>query len=1102
MWDGAVRGSAGRFLRLAGAILIVCAGFWGSARAGAQASPGTPTSPTEPVQPPPQIVGPAATGSSTPVPVPPTTSPEKQAVANTKVVNEAKSVTGAKASISAWKGLRVEKIEFKGVSFDAKDPLPGQLPQQAGEPLDPAKVTLSIRRLFASGRYRDISVSGEREGTGVTLIYVGTPRYFVGKVSIEGVKQDRLASLLEYATNLQPGTDFTQTLIPAGTEGVKEALANSGYFQPTITPTTAVDEAGSQVNVTYTVNIGPQARVGVVTVEGTDPGFTPEDFSKKAKLKPGKKINRETVSNALTKLRAQYQKRDRLEATTSLRKQTYNQPRQQVDYVFNANQGPLVKVTVEGAKVSKSRLKLLVPIYQEGTIDNDLLNEGGFNIKDFLFQEGYFDATVTVKVVGGGTQSESVVFSVDKGVKRKVGSVTIAGNKYFDTDLLKERMQVQKADLYLRNGRYSPQLMKADVNRILSLYRANGFDKAAIATSTKDMDTSKSGKKLKVPEIEAVVKITEGPQQKFGAVNLAGVDDSRVKDVKALLNSQTGQPYSLITLSGDRDAILGYYLSHGFAQAKIEVKQQVEGGDAAKTDLTLNVTEGEQVFVDRVLLSGIVHAKPNVVAKQVKVHAGDPLDQSALLDTQRNLYGLALFNEVNTAVQNPDGDDPLKNVLLQLTEARRWDVTYGFGFEAETGTPKKGVINPASAILLGLSPNAPISQNGKTGASPRVSVDVSRINLRGTDESLTLHTTYGLLEEVATLTFQNPHFRGRENLSNSISGGYSNVQNISTFQASTLQGDFRITQKLRRADTFIYNFVYRRVAVNPDTLQVSANLIPQLSQPVRVGGPGITWFHDTRDPSPLDATRGTYTSVQDFFASSTFGSQVTFNRADVTNSTYYAFGKHKYVLARNTRLGFETTFGTNPNIDSASCTGVLLEANATCNAVPLPERLYAGGATSHRGFGINNAGPRDLQTGYPVGGNAVFVNTIELRLPAPTLPFVGDSVNFVFFHDMGNVFTHVSDAFPSFLHFHQPDQQTCADLGSVAFPFGTCNFNYFSHALGAGARYKTPVGPIRIDFSYNLNPPKYPVIYDFNGRPPYEGQAGHFNFFFSIGQAF
>jgi outer membrane protein assembly factor BamA len=1035
-----------------------------------------------------------------------------QASSSTSPAADAAQIApGAKASLAAWKGLRVVKVEFQGVIFDAKDPLPGQLPQRAGEALDPAKVTASIRRLFATGRYRDISVAGRREGGGVTLVYVGTPRYFVGRVTIAGVKEERLASLLEYATKLQPGSEFSDAMIATGADGVRQALESSGYFQATIAAKTTVDEAGGQVNATYTVNIGPQARVGMVTVEGKDPGLTANEVRKKGKLKQGSKVNRDTVSNALTRLREQYQKKDRLEATTSLRQQTYNRPRKQVDYDFNANQGPLVKVAVEGANLSTSRLKLLVPIYEEGTIDNDLLNEGTYNIKDYLFQLGYFDATVAVKVIGADTPSESVVFSVDKGKKRKVGSVTITGNKYFETDLLKERMQVQKADAYLRNGRYSPQLMKADEDSIQALYRANGFSNATISAVTKDIDASKPGKKLKVAEIAVVVTVTEGPQQKFGPVTLTGVMDSRLKEVKALLNSQEGQPYSLITLSGDRDAILGYYLSHGFAQAKVEAKLQPES-DAQKTDVVLNVTEGQQVFVDQVLLSGIGHTRPAVVARQIEVHAGDPLNQSALLDTQRKLYDLALFNEVNAAVQNPDGNDPLKNVLLQLTEARRWDVTYGFGFEAETGTPQEGVINPASAILLGLSPSATYSQNGKTGVSPRISLDVSRINLRGTDNSLTLHSSYGLLEEVANLTFQNPHFFGKKNLSTSVSGGYSNVQNITTFQASTLQGDYRVTEKVKRADTLIYNFEFRRVAVNPATLQVSANLIPQLSQPVRVGGPGLTWFHDTRDPSPLDAQRGTYLSVQEFFASSKFGSEANFNRTDVTDSTYYAFGKHRYVLARNTRLGFETTFGTNPNAGSASCVTNyqpavpagsasvnLLETNPSCNAVPLPERLYAGGATSHRGFGINDAGPRDLQTGYPVGGNAVFVNTTELRLPAPTLPFVGDSVSFVVFHDMGNAFTHIADMFPSFTHYHQPNQSTCANVSNS---FGTCSFNYYSHAIGMGARYKTAVGPIRVDFSWNLNPPVYPVIYDFNGAAPYEGQASHFNFFFSIGQAF
>jgi outer membrane protein insertion porin family len=1100
---------------LAAALLIVCAGLCGTVGAYGQSMPGSPSASSGDVKTPaPANLGTtdgaqSAPGLAAPPRVPSTpgkvtsASPAIQAVATSQAAVEAKSVAAAKQSLAAWKGLRVENVEFQGVSFDAKDPLPAQLPQQVGQALDPAKVTSSVRKLFASGRYRDISVSGRSEGNGVTLIYVGKPRYFVGRVQIVGVKQERLAALLEYATKLQPGTQFTQSMIAAGTEGVRQSLASNGYFQPTVTATTTVDDAGDQVNATYSVNIGPQARVGQITLAGDGPGFTVAEIRKKGKLKQGTKVNRDTVSNALTRLRAQYQKKNRLEATTSLRKQSYSPPRKQVDYEFNEDQGPSVKVSVDGVKLSKSRLRLLVPIYEEGTIDNDLLNEGTFNIKDYLFQAGYFEAKVTVRVDGEDTPSEHVVYTVDKGIKHKVKSVTIVGNKYFETDLLKERMRVQKADLYLRNGRYSPALMRSDEASILGLYRANGFIGASIASTIKDVDVSPSGKPLKVAQIDVKITVTEGPQQKFGSVKFDGVDGSREKDVKALLNSQEGQPYSLITLSGDRDAILGYYLSNGFAQARIEIKQQVEGGETHKTNVSLNVTEGQQVFVDKVLLTGIVHTRPAVVARRVKVHAGEPLDQSALLDTQRRLYDLALFNQVNTAVQNPDGDDSLKNVLLQLTEARRWDVTYGFGLEAETGTPKQGVINPASAILLGLSPTASYSQNGKTGVSPRVSLDVSRINLRGTDNSLTLHASYGLLEEVATLTFQNPHLFGNDKLSMSVSGGYSNVQNISTFQASTLQAVYRITQKVKRADTFIYNFEFRRVAVNPSTLQVSANLIPLLSQPVRVGGPGITWFHDTRDPSPLDAQRGSYTSVQEFFAGSKFGSQVSFNRTDVTNATYYVFGKHKYVLARNTRLGFETSFGANPNVGSTSCVGVLLETNASCNAVPLPERLYAGGANSHRGFGINDAGPRDLQTGFPVGGNAVFVNSTELRLPAPTLPIVGDSVNFVIFHDMGNAFAHVSDMFPSFTRFHQPNQSTCANVSvTPAFPFGTCNFNYFSHAIGVGARYKTAVGPIRVDFSYNLNPPVYPVIYDFNGAAPYKGQAGHFNFFFSIGQAF
>ena len=1002
-------------------------------------------------------------------------------------------------SLTQFAGLQVTAIRYEGVDFDKSDKLTAELTQKEGEPLDPQKVRQTTRRLFATGRYRNIAVRVVPAGGSLTLIFSGIARLYVGRVQILGVKEGRLASLLQYGTKLNPGAAYAGADAVAGVDAVKLMLTQNGFYQPVVTVKQEPDPVDQQMNLTYTIVLGPQARVGAITVSGKDPGITVEAFRKHAKLKARSKVNHDTISSALDNLRNYFQKKDRLEATVTLRNSTYDPITKTLNYFFDVEQGPIVRVEVAGARFSKRRLHLLIPIYEEGTVDNDLLNEGTFNMKDYLQQEGFFDAVVKVLQQQPAADRQVVLYSVDKGGSHKVVSVQIKGNKYFSSDLLRENLKVQKGDAYSRSGHYSQELLNEDEKNMLALYRANGFNKAkVIATVDGDSHVKANGAPAKVASLSITFSVEEGTQQKFGNVLLNGVDPAKAAGIQTLLQATPGQPFSLIALSGDRDAILGYYLSNGFDEARIEVSQKPDAADPSRIDIGYNVTPGPQVFIGRVLESGILHTRPAVVAQQLRVHAGDPLDQSAILETQRNLYNLALFNEVNTAVQNPLGDAQQKNVLVQLTEAKRWDVTYGFGFEAQTGLPACNYCTQQGTTA---------AQQGRAGVSPRVSLDVTRINVRGKDNSLTLHSSYGLLERVATLTFQNPHLYGSQKFAAQVSGGYSNVQDITTFASSKISFDLRVTHKASRKDSFIYDFEYRRVAVDPNSLAISASLIPQLSEPVRVGGPGITWFHDTRDPSPLNAEKGSYTSVQNFFASSKFGSQTDFNRTDVTNSTYYAFGKKKYVFARETRVGFIASFGANPNAGLAACVGVLLNTNASCNSVPLPERLYAGGATSLRGFPINGAGPRDLQTGYPVGGSAVFVNSFELRLPPPTLPYVGDSVSFVLFHDMGNVFQNVGDMFPSFARVRQPNAATCRVVIGVSV--GTCDFNYFAHVIGLGARYKTPVGPIRVDFSYNLNAPIYPVITQqtapgvyVNNVQPYVGPAAHFNFFFSIGQTF
>ena len=102
------------------------------------------------------------------------------------------------------------------------------------------------------------------------------------------------------------------------------------------------------------------------------------------------------------------------------------------------------------------------------------------------------------------------------------------------------------------------------------------------------------------------------------------------------------------------------------------------------------------------------------------------------------------------------------------------------------------------------------------------------------------------------------------------------------------------------------------------------------------------------------------------------------------------------------------------------------------------------------GLGINGCWSARLADWFSrVGGTAAFVNTFELRTPAPTLPYLGNSLSFVIFHDMGNVFQNASDMFPSFLHYKQPDHETCDNHSGMV---GTCSFNFFSQDIGLGGQ--------------------------------------------------
>lgn len=1000
--------------------------------------------------------------------------------------------------LAEWQGLTVGSIGFDGVPESRLAPLPAQLPLSVGTPLTEEKVKESLRRLYATGLFDGVQVEASRGAGGVDIVFRGTPRTFIGRVTVDGAKGATVNTQLERASQLTAGTRFTQSKMNRALEQMRRTMTDNGYYEFKIADEMHAHPDNQLVDIAFHVVSGPQARVGNVEISG-DPGLTVSEFRRYAHLRSGSRVDRDTDNRAIDGVLKHYQRQDRLEAEIKLDSQKYDAQSRKANFRFTANRGPSVRVLVEGAKLSEDRVKRLIPVFEEGSVDDDLLNEGNRRLRDYYQRLGYFDVKVGHREQASTAARVVIVYDVRLGQRRRVGKVSVQGNRYFDASTLEDLLGVHAGASSNRRGDYSQGLVAADVGALEAVYQNNGFSKVKVTPQVEAGEPGNPGNDLpgSPAPLSVTYRIDEGPQQRVGAVHIEGADHVPVRELTPLMNTAPGQLLSPQNLAGDRDALLTDFLNRGFDRARIDVTTQPEAEDPDRIDVTFRVTEGQQIFARNVLLTGLHFTRPDTIARAVTIHAGDPLSQQALLDTQRNLYEYALFSEIEPAVENPAGDQAEKTVLIQATEARRWVLTYGLGFEAQTGQP---VSNCAGIISAGATCNP----EGKTGVSPRVLGNLTRNNLFGREQSISLQGTYGLLEQNIDLQFQNPHFHGDRDFGLTFTGGYANSQDVTTYVASKLEGGMRWTEHFSnpdhgpsKANALIYEFDFRRVKVAASSLQVFPDEIPLLSTAVRVAGPGLTWIRDTRD-SPMDSHRGTYTSFQEFLSQEKFGAQAEFNRVDMSNSSYYGFDKQKWVLARNTRYAQERAFGDGGQ-----------------ELIPLPERLYAGGPVSLRGFSINAAGPRDPLTGFPIGGAGAMINSTELRMPPPNLPWFGNTLSFVLFHDMGNVFRDASEVWPSAIRIHQPDRDGCKNpapkgttspvgVDTSTGPHGLCSFDYFSHAPGLGLRYHTPVGPIRLDFSYNLNPPIFPVTYNYSDptEPPHVGEAGHFNFFFSLGQTF
>ena len=1003
-----------------------------------------------------------------------------------------------------FEGSRVEEIRFPNLAVaDDAQHLRALIAQKTNAPLDRQLIRQTLHELYATGRFADLRVEAEPTAAGQVLLNIfTTPNFFVGQVRAEGAPSRPTAGQIVNASKLDLGQEFTSERLERALTNIKQLLQENGYYHATVDEEQRKDAETQLVAVTFRIHPGVRARIGVLTVH-CDSGCSPEEVQKVSRLQSGRPASLERASSALERLRKYYQKQHRLLAQVRITEKSYREEANAVDYTLQVTPGPRVFIQTEGFKVSNGVLRQNVPVFEENAADRDLLNQGRRNLLNYLQSRGYFDARVEAPRESGPSGGElRIVYHIDPGARHKLVKVEISGNHYFRTEDLRPRMQVQPAGRWFNYGRFSQGLLTSDVSNLENMYRANGFQGIAITPQVIDDYQGREN------EVAIKIPIEEGLQTLVGAFHLVGNTTFSGAELAGTINTAKGQPFSEYNIAQDRDNILTYYYNRGFPRATFEASAQPISGQAHRMDVTFTMREGERVFVDQVHVSGLRYTRPYVVGRELQTKSGNPLSQIDMLQSQQRLYDLGIFNQVDTAVENPDGNEPQKNVLFDVQEARRYMFTYGFGFEFQTGLPTAVGTNQAL---------------GQSGVSPRVSLNITRLNFRGRDHTITFRADVGSLEQRGLVSYSAPRWLGSPYWKLSFIAFYDNTLDVTTFTSQRLEGSVQAEQAINKKSTMDYSFTFRRVQAND--IQISPSQIPVLSLPTRVGGPGLSYIRNTRD-NDLETTKGMYIAGNASVAATTFGSAVDFSRILIQDSTYHVFGKNrprdrKFVFARSTRVGVESAFGNTSILPPGQPCPVGQTTCANLVVIPLAERFLSGGGNSHRGFGLNQAGPRDPVTGFPLGGSALFLNNLELRLPPVRLPYAQENMSFALFEDLGNVFTSGSNMWDNLLRWRQKDPDLCRQDSTAA----QCNFSYVSHAVGIGVRYKTPIGPVRFDFGYNLNPPVFPscqATASYTGQAqsgycvsnskstngtstlPYfvPQQAAHFNVYFSVGQSF
>lgn len=688
------------------------------------------------------------------------------------------------------------------------------------------------------------------------------------------------------------------------------------------------------------------------------------------------------------------------------------------DLIITIVENPIInRVIFEGnSGLKEDKLRDEVTVRPRGIFTRAKAQADVGRIVELYRRSGRISATVTPQIIELPQKRVDLIFKIDEGPKSGVLRVNFLGNKAFSDNDLRDVVVTEQSHWYKffsSNANYDPDRLEYDKEQLRKYYRNRGYYDFRVASAVAELAPDKNG-------FVVTYTIDEGPEYKFGKISVETELQKLDKTIlEALVPFRSGQIYEDEKIEQATDALTFAAGAAGFAFVDVRPRY-VANREKGVVDVVFQVREGPRVYVDRIDIVGNTRTLDYVIRREMNVAEGDAYNR-VLVDRSKNqIRGLGFFKDVEIT-EIPGSAPDRTGLQVKVEEQPTGELSFSAGYSS------------VDQLVIDLG--------------------ITERNFRGRGENVRARVSVGSLRQQVDFGFSEPRFLGRDLLAGLDAYYYKyDLTDFSAYKTVTIGSGVRLNFPLSLNSRGSARYTLRQDEVDvdptfcdPANLVVSPALCAQRGQ-FLTSLVGYGYRLDRRN-DPIQATRGFFVEFNQDFAG--LGGDVKYIRTEGDAGWYHGFTK-SFILSVTGSAGYVGGWSGDH--------------------VRINDRFYKGG-NNFRGFEIAGIGPRDLNGGqnYSLGGKAYAIGSVELTVPTFLPEQYG--IKAALFTDVGTLglLDKVDKACPPI-----PASAAAAALcpPGTSDPLIRDDLGLRASA-GLSVFWKSPMGPIRFDFSHVLAKESY-----------------------------